>query len=236
MNKTKKLVIFGTGEIGRMAHFYFTHDSDYEVVAFTADDEFVTDNTYLGLPLLPFSRIKQHYPPNLYEMHVGLSFMRLNQTRAEKYYLAKKAGYTLASYVCSKSAYWPDLTIGDNCFILENQTIQPTVKIGSNVMLWSGNHLGHGSIIRDHVYFASHICMSGFCDIGERTFIGVNATLRDFCKVGSDCFITMDTSVVTDVPSGSVVLADRAKVLTADDPVAQKIKNKYFFATQPVHA
>src|SRR3990167_6146541 len=105
MNKLKKLVIFGTGEIGRMAHFYFTHDSDYEVVAFTADDEFVTDNTYLGLPLLPFSRIKQHYPPNLYEMHVGLSFMRLNQTRAEKYYLAKKAGYTLASYVCSKSAY-----------------------------------------------------------------------------------------------------------------------------------
>ncbi|EKD74260.1 MAG: hypothetical protein ACD_45C00016G0003 [uncultured bacterium] len=236
MNKTKKLVIFGTGEIGHMAHFYFTHDSKYEVVAFTADDEFVVENTYLGLPLIPFSQIKKHYSPSVCEMHVALSFMCLNQTRAEKYKMAKNAGYSLASYVCSKSAYWPDLTIGDNCFILENQTIQPTVKIGSNVMLWSGNHLGHASIIRDHVYFASHVCMSGFCDIGERTFIGVNATIRDFCKVGSDCFITMDASVVTDIPSGSVVLSDKAKVLTQDDPVAQKIMKKYFFAQQFAHA
>lgn len=236
MHKTKKLIIFGNGEIGNMAHFYFTHDSLYEVVAFTADDEFVTENTYLGLPFIPFSQIKKYYPPEICEMHVGLSFMRLNQTRALKYKMAKNAGYTLASYVCSKSAYWPDLTIGDNCFILENQTIQPTVKIGSNVMLWSGNHLGHGSIIRDHVYFASHICMSGFCDIGERTFIGVNATLRDFCKVGHDCFITMDASVVTDVPFGSVVLADRATILKQDDPVAIKIMSKYFFANQSIHA
>lgn len=235
MKKTKKLVIFGSGEIGNMAHFYFTQDSEYEVAAFTADDEFVTENTYFGLPFIPFSQIKKYYPPETCDMHVGLSFMRLNQTRAEKYKMAKNAGYTLASYVCSKSAYWPDLTIGDNCFILENQTIQPTVKIGSNVMLWSGNHLGHGSIIRDHVYFASHICMSGFCDIGERTFIGVNATLRDFCKVGSDCFITMDASVVTDVPPHSVVLADRATILKQDDPVAKKIMNKYFFAGQSVH-
>jgi hypothetical protein len=43
--------------------------------------------------------------------------------RQEKYEQARAAGYALASYVCSKSAIWSDLDVGDNCFILENQTI-----------------------------------------------------------------------------------------------------------------
>jgi hypothetical protein len=29
----KKIVIFGTGDIGELAHFYFTHDSDYDIAA-----------------------------------------------------------------------------------------------------------------------------------------------------------------------------------------------------------
>src|SRR3546814_726615 len=113
-------------------------------------------------------------------MHVALSYNRLNQLREDKYHSAKAAGYRLASYVCSRSVVWPDLSVGDNCFILENQTIQPTVKIGNNVMIWSGNHLGHGTQIKDHVYIASHVCIAGHCVIGERSFMGVNATTADF--------------------------------------------------------
>ena len=41
----------------------------------------------------------------------------------------------MPSYISTKSATWPDLTVGSNCFILENQTIQPTVVIGNNVVL-----------------------------------------------------------------------------------------------------
>ena len=36
-----KLVIFGLGNMADQAYFYFSNDSDHEVVAFTADAEFV---------------------------------------------------------------------------------------------------------------------------------------------------------------------------------------------------
>src|SRR3989338_4346923 len=150
----KKLVIFGTGEIGRLAKYYFDKDSAYEVAAFTADDEFVSEDSCERLPLIPLSQIKSKFPSDKYVMHVALSYQKLNQIRAQKYSEAKTLGYSLASYVCSRSVYWDDLSIGDNCFILENQTIQPTVKIGNNVMIWSGNHIGHGSIIGDHTYIS----------------------------------------------------------------------------------
>jgi len=225
---SKPLVIFGSAEIAALAKFYFQHDSDRDVVAFTVDDEFVDKDSFQGLPLVPFSEVTKLYPPDKYNMHVALSYTKLNQLRKDKYEQAKLAGYTLASYVCSKSVTWQDLVIGDNCFILENQTIQPSVRIGSNVMIWSGNHLGHGSEIGDHTYIASHVVISGHCKIGECNFLGVNSTLRDFCNIGDSCFIAMGASVGRDMPNGSVALASQADVFTEDDRRAKALKKLYF--------
>lgn len=224
----KPLIIFGNAEIASLAKFYFTNDSDYEVVAFTVDDDYIDCSFYEGLPVVPFSSLTDKYPPSKYSLHVALSYMRLNKLREEKYFQAKAAGYSLVSYVSSKATTWGDLTVGDNCFILENQTIQPGVIIGNNVMLWSGNHIGHGTKIGDHTYLASQVVISGNCKIGQRCFLGVNSTLKDFLTIGDDVFIAMDASVTKDLSSDSTVLAARCSVFDAGDPVGQKIKNSYF--------
>ena len=225
---TKKLIIFGNAEIASLAKFYFTNDSEYEVIAFTVDDEYLENDTFEGLPVIPFSEVNKKYPPSEYEMHVALSYIRLNQLREQKYHQAKAAGYKLASYFSSKSSFWDDLSIGDNCFILEDQTIQPTGKIGNNVMLWSGNHIGHGTKIGNHTYFASQVVVSGNCKIGKRCFFGVNATLKDFLIIGDDVFVAMDASVTRDLKNNSVVVGSKCTIFDADDLVGQKIKNTYF--------
>lgn len=59
--------------------------------------------------------------------------------------------------------------------------------------------MGHRTVIHDHVFVASHAVISGYCDIGEGCFIGVNATLNDhvkvaqYCVIGSGAIITKDT-------------------------------------------
>lgn len=225
---TRQLVIFGSAEIAELALYYFSHDSDYRVVAFTVDDAFVDREHFQGLPLVPFSQLAERFPPGENDMHVALSYGKLNRLRQDKYEQAKAAGYSLASYICSKSVTWPDLSIGDNCFILENQTIQPTVRIGNNVMIWSGNHLGHGSVIGDHTYIASHVVISGHCKIGKRCFFGVNATVREFCNIGDDCFIAMDASVTRDLSEGAVALGVPAEIFDGEDRRAKALKRKFF--------
>ena len=224
----KPLVIFGSAETAELAKFYFENDSDYRVAAFTVDDGFAVGDSFQGLPLVPFSEATKRFPPADFEMHVALSYARLNRLRQDKYVQSKAAGYKLASYVCSKSVTWPDLSVGDNCFILENQTIQPGVRIGNNVMIWSGNHLGHGAQIGDHTYIASHVVISGHSKIGQRNFFGVNATLRDFCTIGDDCFIAMGASVARDMPNGAVALAPSAEVYEEGDRRAKALKRVYF--------
>ena len=221
-----KIVIFGTGEYGDLAHYYFTNDSDYEVVGFVADDEYVNSTTFKGLPLVKVSDVTDEFPPEKISAHVALSYSKLNKTREKKYNLMKSLGYDLVSYVCSKSVTWSDLDIGDNCFILENQTIQPTVKIGNNVMIWSTNHLGHNCQIGDHSYLASGITVSGHTKIGKRTFVGVNAAFKDFINIGNDVFVTMGANVVKDIPDDSTVTS--TDIFLSDDIVNKKLKKKYF--------
>jgi sugar O-acyltransferase (sialic acid O-acetyltransferase NeuD family) len=223
-----KLIVFGSAETASLAKFYFDNDSQFRVSAFTVDDSFVDKDCYEGLPLIPFSEIRKKFPADKYPIHVALSYSKLNRLRQKKYEQVKKAGYQLVSYISSKSAVWPDIVYGDNCFILENQTIQPTVRIGNNVILWSGNHVGHGSIIGDHTYISSHVVISGNCTIGKRCFFGVNSTVRDFIQIADDCFISMDASVTRHLNHGSVVLSESSKVLNSDSKVAERIKSKYF--------
>ncbi len=228
--KNKPVVIFGTGEIGTLARYYFENDSDYRVAAFCADDQYVKDDKFEDLPLLKLSELEKRHNPSDFNVHVALSYRRLNQTRMEKYNVIKDIGYELVSYVCSRSVTWPDLDIGDNCFILENQTIQPTVKIGNNVMIWSGNHLGHGCEIKDHTYISSHVCIAGHVAVGQRCFLGVNAAIKDFVTIGDDSFITMNAAVTRDIPRGSVVTDKGSRVFGPDTPQAKELINSYFFS------
>ena len=222
----KKIIIFGNAEMASMAHFYFTHDSSYEVVAFTIDNEYIKKDTFEGKPLIPFQNIDKVFSPMIYDMHIALSYKKMNKLREKKYNEAKTIGFTLASYICSKSVFWKDLQHGENCFILENQTLQPHIKLGNNVILWSGNHIGHKSIIGNHTYLSSHVVVSGHCKIGERCFFGVNSTLRDFTTIGNDVLVSMDASVTKNIDDGCVVISNSSEILKASDRRAVFIKNK----------
>ena len=223
-----KIIIFGTGEIAELAFYFFTNDSEYEVVAFAADREYIDNQNFQGLPLVSVDTLINVYPPSQYKAHVALSYSKLNQTRKEKYQQIKEMGYDLVSYVSSKSFTWPDLNIGDNCFILENQTIQPTVKIGNNVMIWSGNHLGHASTIKSHTYISSHVCISGHSVVGESCFLGVNSTIKDFTVLGDRVFVTMHSSVTKNASDDSVIVGPSSKVYESDSRIARALKKIYF--------
>jgi sugar O-acyltransferase (sialic acid O-acetyltransferase NeuD family) len=194
-----RVVIFGAGDIARLAHHYFSKDSPHEVAAFAVDREYRREDGFLGLPLVDFESVVERYPPSDYAMFVAVSYARMNRVRAEKYSRAKELGYTLVSYVSSRCSYLSDAHPGDNCFILEDNTIQPFVSIGNDVTLWSGNHIGHDSVIEDHCFVSSHVVVSGHVRIGPYCFLGVNATLRNSIAlaeatlVGAGAVITKDT-------------------------------------------
>jgi sugar O-acyltransferase (sialic acid O-acetyltransferase NeuD family) len=207
------IVIFGAGDIAKLAHHYFTSDSGDRVVGFTVDAEFVTGDSFAALPLVPFSDVEQMFPPSQCRMFVALSYNRMNQLRAAKYAEAKARGYVMASYVSSRCTYLAQEPPGDNAFILEDNTIQPFVRIGSDVTLWSGNHVGHDSVIEDHVFVSSHVVISGHVRIGSHSFLGVNATLRNGISIAPRTLIGAGAVIMDDTTEGGVYVARPAQRL-----------------------
>jgi sugar O-acyltransferase (sialic acid O-acetyltransferase NeuD family) len=211
----KPLIIFGSGDIAQLAHFYFSSDSEYEVVAFTVDAAYLKEASFCGLPIVAFDEIAEAFAPDTYHLFVALSYTKINAVRKEKYLAAKAMGYRLASFISSRATVLNGGRIGENCFIFEDNTIQPFVSIGNNVTLWSGNHIGHHSTIRDHCFIASHVVVSGGVEIAEQCFVGVNATLRDHIKIGERCVIGAGALLLADADPEGVYLGtatERARV------------------------
>ena len=70
-----------------------------------------------------------------------------------------------------------DLDVGENCFILDNQSISLDVKIGNNVVMWSSNHIGDLSTIGDHSWLASHVTVAAEVTVQPYCFLGIGATI-----------------------------------------------------------
>ena len=206
-----KLVLFGAGDIARLARYYFSTDSEHDVVAFTVDAAYRTADQFEELPLVAVEEVAARYPPPDFKMFVALSYTGMNRVRAEKYAQMKTLGYDLVSYVSSRCSYLSPYQPGDNCFILEDNTIQPFVRIGNDVTLWSGNHIGHDSTIGDHCFISSHVVVSGHVDIGPSCFIGVNATLRNSISIAERTLIGAGAVIMKNTRPGSVYPGPRAE-------------------------
>ena len=189
-----KVVIFGLLDTAELAHYYLENDSEHEVVAFTVSKEYIKENEFKGLPVVPFEDIATLYPPSENKLFAPMTAKKMNQLREQIYNQGKEKGYSFISYVSSKATLF-DNEIGENCFILEDNTIQPFTKIGNNVVLWSGNHIGHHGHIKDHVFFTSHVVMSGHCVIESNCFFGVNATIRDYSNIAKGTLLAMGASL-----------------------------------------
>lgn len=199
------IVIFGAGDIAEVADFYFRHDSSFTVAGFTVDEAYLKEDHFHGRPVVPFERATDTFPADRFGLFVAVSYSGINDLRAKKVAAARAKGYRLASYVSSRATTFPGLDVKENCFILEDNTIQPFARVGANVTLWSGNHIGHHAVIEDDVFLASHIVVSGGVKIGQGSFIGVNATLRDHVTIGKKCVIGAGALVLEDLPDFSVV-------------------------------
>lgn len=198
----KKIIIFGINDLAELAWFYMDN-----LEAFTVNKEYLTQNEFHELPVVPFEELEQHYPPSDYYLFAPVTD---NKLREKIYNEGIKKGYEFTSYISPNCTNYAS-SIGKNCFILENNTLQPFTTIGDNVILWSGNHIGHHSIIEDNVFFTSHVVMSGHCHIKNKAFLGVNSTLRDGITIGENSIIGMGSLVTKSVPDNETWIGSPAK-------------------------
>ena len=207
-----EIIIYGTSQTAELAKYYIDTDTNDKVIAFTVEKKHRCQNFFGGLPVVDFEELENSYSPVSYMLFAPLQPVKMNLFRQEVYEEGIKKGYKFYTYVSSGTRTF-NAEIGDNCFILENNTIQPFVKIGDNCVLWSGNHIWHHNVIGNHVFFTSQVVLSGNCKIGNNSFFGVNSTIKDGLELPVGTLVGMSSSVVRSPDDNwSVLVGNPAEV------------------------
>ncbi|MEM3828956.1 MAG: acetyltransferase [Conexivisphaerales archaeon] len=213
MIKSRRLVIIGDSLFAQIAYEYFQRDSPFEVCGFAVERAYLKKESLFNLPVIPFEDLAQRFPPDSYSVFVAITYIERNRVRARLYEEVKKQGYSIATYISPHAFVWDNSKIGENCFIFENNTVQPWVTIEDDVILWSGNHIGHHSVVRRHVFISSQVVVSGVCDIGEYCFLGVNSTIVDNTHIASDVVLGAGTVVIHDITQPGTYVGNPARLL-----------------------
>ncbi len=221
-----KIVIVGDGETAELAYEYFTHDSPHEVVAFAVEAAYKKRDEFFGLPVVAFEEMEKHYSPSEHQAFVAISYVQLNRVRTRLFQATKAKGFTCTSYISSRAFVWRNVEIGENCFIFENNVVQYAVKIGNNVVLWSGNHIGHQTVIQDNVFISSHVVVSGYCEVGANTFMGVNSSVANDVKIAPDNIIAMGAVITRHTEARKVYKGNPGKPGEVDSFVVMKVKEE----------
>jgi len=209
---TKPVVIFGVGDNAALAHHYFLRDNLREVAAFTVDGSYISQPTFRGLPVRAFEDIQTTHPADQFDLFIAVGYTRMNQNRQAKCDEAKAKGYRLASYVSPQAILDPSVQPGDNCFILEGALVQPFVRIGEGVTLWSGCHIGHDSQIDDWCFLAPRVSISGHVNVGHHCFLGINSTVRDHVTIAPRCLIGAAALILRDTAENGVYTGHPARL------------------------
>jgi len=203
------LAIFGTGQIAEMVAFYFQHDYGRDTRVFIVDDEFKVEDHAFGRPVLTSSEAAETLEPKQTDVFVALAYSGMNTLRREKLNWVKGLGFGTVSYVSPRATIYPNVFVGENCLILEDNTLQPFTTISDNVTLWSGNHIGHHSTIEEDAFVSSHVVISGGVRVGKGCFLGVNCTIRDHVTLGARTLVGAGVTILGDTEEESVYIAPR---------------------------
>jgi sugar O-acyltransferase (sialic acid O-acetyltransferase NeuD family) len=214
--KGERVVIAGNGETAALAFEYFSYDSPHEIVAFTADSEFIESDTYYGLPVLSFEEVAKHYPPEDFRSFVAVSPVELNQLRGRLFSKVKALGYDCVSYVSSHAFVMPNAEIGENVFVEENCAVQHSVRLGNVIFVSSGTVVGHSSVMEDGSYTGPNASICGGCTVGSRSFVGANSCIAHGVSVAQDCLIGAGAVVLKDTEPGQVYVGAPARATGRD--------------------
>ncbi len=213
MSNKQKVIVFGNEELSALNYFHLTHDSPYEVVAFTVDEAYLTEPRLFGLPVVPFETVERVYKPEDHKMSLLIGFRGANAFRSSKYSEAKRKGFECISYISSKAMIWPEVEIGENSFVHEGATVEPFAAIGNNVVISAASFVGHHTRIGDHCFLSARSTILGSVVVEPYCVIGANATVIDRLTIARETIVGAGGLITKDSREGGVYVGATAELL-----------------------
>jgi UDP-3-O-[3-hydroxymyristoyl] glucosamine N-acyltransferase len=121
----------------------------------------------------------------------------------------------MRTWTPDKPAFPPHLGDGVRieAFVTVDAGVEKPTRIGARTWLMKHVHIGHDAVIGAGCEIAPGAVIGGYCDVGARVKIGINACIKPMVWVGDDARIGAGAVVVKNVPAGVTVVGNPARPL-----------------------
>jgi len=107
----------------------------------------------------------------------------------------------------------PKASIGAGVVILSGSFCAGYTRVGRHVVVLQNCVLSHDSDIGDYCSLSLSVSLGGSVRISEGSYIGLGAMLLPGVRIGAGALVGMGAVVIRDVPAGSKVVGNPARVL-----------------------
>nr|WP_315024627.1 hypothetical protein [uncultured Aminipila sp.] len=176
----KDVVIWSTGGLAEEIYMHIKEDNAFNVIAFCANKEFCTEESFMSLPLIADDKLEILYPPDKFDIIIALGFKQMNSFREQKFKDLKQRGYYIQNYIHKSAVIHPSLKIGEGNIVLEAVKIGINCEIGNANVILMGSCLSHNIILNNYSYLAVNTVLGGFVRVKNNCFLGLNSTILPY--------------------------------------------------------
>ncbi len=221
----EKTFIFGAGALARVL-FYYLDQAGQTPRGFVVDDAWCTDESFCGLPQVPFSRIAEHFPPAEYSVYVAVGYGKMNAARKDAFLRLRALGYQTPNFIHS-SVLNASIAIGKGNLVFPGVILDAFTEIGDCNVFYPSVMIAHDSRIGSFNFFAPRAALAGDIVVRDRCFFGLNCSVKNGITIADRCLLGAGVFAATDLTEGSVLVPARSVLLNADsDDMIQKVMKK----------
>jgi sugar O-acyltransferase (sialic acid O-acetyltransferase NeuD family) len=103
--------------------------------------------------------------------------------------------------------------VGIGTIVMAGCVLTASVAVGRHVVLMPNVTLTHDNNVADFATLCAGVALGGSVTVGARSYLGMNASVRERRRLGTDAVIGMGAVVLTDVPEHETWVGVPAKRL-----------------------
>ncbi len=198
---SKEVIIIGASGHGKVIADLVERSGDH-VLGFLDDD---ADKKILKqYPVLGRVALVDQYRDRWFFIAIGDNQVRRNIARQYPdlhYYTAIHPDAVIGA----------DVTIGAGTCVMAGAVVNADTKIGTHCILNSGSVVEHDSRLADYVHISPHATLCGTVQVGEASWIGAGAVVKNNCAVGADCILGAGTVAVKNIQESGIYVGVPAR-------------------------
>ena len=211
----KRLAIIGTKEFAEQITDFAIQTGEFDVVGYYDNIE-PKGSIINGRPV--FGTVNDAimgYQEHVFDViFIGVGYTRFDLR--EQFYTQLKGKVPFANIIMPSSEVSPSAKLGEGIYIGPHTTIAANTVIDDNVFVHGHCLLGHDSHIHSHSYFSGRDYMAGFCELGERVFVGLSVCIADHISVTNDVWIGIGSIVAKNLSESGKYMSASTRLIRVE--------------------